>query len=354
MGIVYNVDWRKYIGGLLLATISIFVISLFKDRNPFMVPVLLLVAFGLKFAFISNPLPAENPTSGGILDTVLYKSLWVKLHPVTMGLFTQVIIIISGLYLNFLLNSRRMFQKINLLPALSFILFTSLFAGIQRLHSGIVMLPVTILLLHQVLLLYHTSHPRTTVVNIGLIAGFGTLLYHPYWWMLPFCIIGLAQMRPFRFNEWILLIISFLIPAYIILSYEYLTNQWNPSRHWPVWNPLRQLPAFDTWWAAAIGISLIWILSGISQWLSINNRALIQTRKNWYLTVILGIFILPTLFYPQGNLYEGLTLLLVPASALGSFTFLGQSRPQLRVFFFWMVLISAAIFSWAVSSGRWV
>ena len=319
-----------------------------------MVPVLFLVAIGLKFAFISNPLPPENPTSGGILDSLLYQSLWIKLHPIAIGLLAVVIIILSGLYFNYLLNSRRMFQKNHLLTALSFIIFTSIFAGVQRLHPGIIMLPFTIILFRFVLLLYNTHHPRTTVVNIGLVAGLGTLLYHPFWWMLPFCIIGLAQMRPFRFNEWVLLLISFTIPAYIVLSYEYLTNQWNPSVHWPVWNPIRKPPPFDPWWAAAIFIGVFWVIAGISHWLSINRRALIQTRKNWYLLIIMGIFIFPSLFYPKGNVYEGLTLLLLPASALGTYAFIGESRHKLKVFFFWVLITAGCIFSWAVIKGKMV
>ncbi len=245
-----------------------------------------------------------------------------------------------------------MFPKSNLLTALSYTIFTSLFAGLQHLHAGIFMLPVILLLFRHLLLLYHTSHPRTTVVNIGLIAGTGTLLYHPFWWMLPCCFWGLALMRPFRLNEWILLLVSFAVPAYILLSYEYLANQWNPMLHWPVWNPLRELPAFNPWWAAAIILSLIWVLSGFSQWQISNRRMLIQTRKNWYLLLLLGIFTVPSLFFPKGNLYEGLTLLLLPASALASNAFLGDNKGKLKTLFFWVLLIAAAILSWAELSNK--
>ena len=319
-----------------------------------MVPVLFLVAIGLKFAFITDPLSPEKPTSGGILDAYLQQSLWNKIHPSALGLLTVIILIFSALYFNYLLNSRKMFSRSNLLAALSYILFTSIFAGLQRLHPGIIMLPLTILLYRLILSLYHTQQPKTVVVNIGLLVGTGTLLYHPYWWMLPFCVIGLAQMRPFRLNEWALLFLSFLVPAYILLAYEYLTNQWNPAAHWPVWNPINNWPPVDPWWVAAIVLSVIWVIAGLGQWQSSNRRALIQTRKNWYMLIIMGLFIFPSLFYPKGNVYEGLTLLLLPASAFGTFALSGESRRKLKVFFFWLLTIAGAVFSWAVIHGKMV
>lgn len=313
-----------------------------------------LLALGLKWAFISQPLAPQNPVSGGLLDAFIYQTLWKNLHPYTLGALAVLIIVLSGLYFNYLLNSRKMFQRNQVLAAVGFTIITSIFAGVQRLQPGIIMLPFTILIFRYILILYHTALPRTTVVNIGLLAGLGTLLYHPFWWMLPCCLIGLTIMRPFRLNESVLLCISFLIPAYLLLSYEYLTNQWNPMVHWPFRTPIKRFPQFNGWWAAATAISLGWIIAGIGQWLAVNRRALIQTRKSWYMLIIMGIFTIPTLFYPLGNLYEGLTILLLPASALGSHAFLTESHKTLSAFFFWILLGAAVVFSWAILNQKMV
>jgi hypothetical protein len=324
------------------------VIGIFKERNPFLLPVLFIVALALKFVFISNPLPAETPSSGGLLDYYLYSVWWKNLNPGLLSALSILILVLSGLYFNYLLNERRMFQRSHLLTALSFVILTSLFAGLQHLQAGVIMLPFTILLYRQMLKLYNSPTPRTTVLDIGLLAGTGTLLYHPYWWMLPCCFLALAQMRPFRLNEWVLLLLGYLVPAYILLSYEYLTDQWNPRLHWPVWNPIKEWPALNPWWIGAIVLSLLWILPGFSQWQDANRRMLIQTRKNWYLLLLLGIFILPSLFFPKGNIYEGLTLLLLPASALGGYAFSGDNRRGLKTIFFWILIGACALFGWAV------
>lgn len=328
------------------------VIGIFKERNPFLVPVLFLLALALKFAFISHPLPAEPPTSGGLLDQLLYQSWWQKLKPGFLAIITITIIVISGLYLNYLLSERRMYQRNHLITAVCFVVLTSLFAGTQRLHAGIIMLPVTILLFRQMMLLYNNAHPRTIVVNIGLLAGTGTLLYHPYWWMLPWCFWALGQMRPFKLNEWVLMVLSFALPAYVVLSYEYLTDQWNPSAHWPIWNPLKAMPAWNPWWVSLSILFILWMVSGFSLWQNANKRMLIQTRKNWYLLLMMGIFVFPTLFFPSGNFYEGITLLLIPASALGAYSFSNQNRTGPQQIFFWFLLVAAGFFSWAVLNQK--
>ncbi len=317
-----------------------------------MVPVLFLLALALKFAFISNPLPPETAGSGGLLDQLLYKSWWPKLKPGFLAVISISIILLSSLYFNYLLSEKRMYQRNHLVTAVCYVILSSLFAGVQRMQAGIIMLPVSILLFRQMMMLYNHPRPRTIVVNIGLIAGAGTLLYHPYWWMLPWCFWALAQMRPFRLNEWVLMLLSFFLPAYVVLSYEYLTNQYNPVAHWPQWNPIKAFPAWNPWWVCLAALFLLWMISGFSQWQSANKRMLIQTRKNWYLLLMMGVFVLPSLFFPKGNFYEGLTLLLLPASALGAYSFSNQNRKGPQHLFFWFLLVAAAIFSWAVLNQK--
>ncbi len=318
-----------------------------------MVPVLFLIALALKFSFISSPLLPMPPSSGGLLEKWIYFGWWKVLNPTLLAIFTILIIFLSGLYLNFLLNNKRMFPKNHLLTALTFVIFTSIFPGLQHMHPGIIMMPVLLLLFHYLSMLYNTAHPRTTVVNIGLIVGTGTLLYHPFWWMLPCCFWGLALMRTFKLNEWVLLLVSFTVPGYIVLAYEYLTNQWNPMAHWPVWNPQTQWPSFlNEYWVAAILLALIWVISGFSQWQVASRRMLIQTRKNWYVLILFGIFTLPILFFPKDNLYEGLSLLLLPVSAIASNAFLGDSKSSVKTIFFWLLMIAAALFSWATLNNK--
>jgi hypothetical protein len=323
------------------------VTGLFQERNPFLIPVLFIFSLVLKFGFISHPLAAGAATSGGLLDGWVYGIWWKQLNPSFLAALSFLVLFFTGLFFNYLLLEKRMFHRSHLLTALSFVILSSLFAGVQRMQAGVVMLPLTLLLYNQTLKLYNTSSPKSIVTNIGLLAGTGVLLYHPYWWMLPFCLLALGIMRPFKLNEWVLLVLSFMIPAYCVLSYEFLTDQWNPLRHWPVWNPIRNLPDFNTWWTIAIAVAFIWLLDGFVKWQKNNQRMLIQNRKNWTLLLLLGIFILPSLFFPSGNVEEGMTLLLLPMSAFASNSFLGGQKKWFHHLFFWILVATAGVVSWA-------
>lgn len=327
-------------------------LGLFRERSPFLIPVLFLIAFALKFVFISNPLPASWSGAGGILEPFLQNVLSKKLHPGFLSVFSILWFVICALLFNHLLSTKRMYQRSNYLVALSIILFTGLFPGVQKMQAGLVMLPFTLLLFHLMTQLYNTGHPRTMVVNMGLLAGTGAILYHPYCWMLPCCMWAMAHMRPFRLNEWALLFTGFLIPYYFIISIEFLTGNLHLQKHVPDWNIPDAWPAFNLWWAAAILLAIVWLTAGFSQWQTANRRMLIQIRKNWYILLMMGILMIPALFFPSGNLYEGLTQLALPAGALGAYAFTGDKSGFMKSFLYWLLVAASILFSWAMLHNK--
>jgi hypothetical protein len=64
------------------------------------------LGFLLKISFITGPLSAETPSSGGLLDKWIYQSAWLKLNPVFMAFIAIIIILFTALYLNFILTQK--------------------------------------------------------------------------------------------------------------------------------------------------------------------------------------------------------------------------------------------------------
>ena len=275
-------------------------------------------------------LPAENAQqkagAGGLLDHFIYHKLYNNLHPVFLELLSIGFILGTAVYLNYLVTMARMFQRPQFLTALSVVLFIFIFPGASSFQAGVVMMPFTVFLYQQLTRLYNAPHPRTVVVNAGLITGTGILLYHPYWWMVPVCMLALVQLRPFRLHEWVLLLVSIATPAYILLSFEFLTNQWNPKAHWPVWNPMKAIPTIAYEWVVLFSAALLWSVAGLLRWQHEVQRMLIQGRKNWYLLLTLGAFTIPSLFFPRDNMAEGLTLSAIAAAPFAAHAFTGQKK----------------------------
>ena len=81
----------------------------------------------------------------------------------------------------------------------------------------------------------------------------------------------------------------------------------------------------------------IWILAAIPMWQKQMRRMLIQSRKNWYQLIFMGIFILPMAIFPEGNASEALTLLSFPAASFAANAFTGE-KTMLSVLLFWLII----------------
>jgi hypothetical protein len=322
------------------------VIAYFKERNSFQVPALLFVTMALKLVFIYHPHFDTSSEPGGLLPAWLNGSVLPRLNPVFAATLSQLVLFLSALFANYLLSSSRMFGRNNLLVALSMLLFTSLFPTSNQLSSTIFLLPLVILLFRQVTKLYNRAKARPVIINIGMIAGVGYLLYHPFIWLLPCCFIGLAGMRPFKLTEWLLLLLGFLTPAYFLLSYEFFTDQWHPYRHLISWSYYTHLPKISLYLWLGAGLVFIWLMAAIPVWQRHMRRMLIQSRKNWYQLIFLGLFILPMAFFPTGNTSEALTLLSFPAASIASNAFTGE-KTFLSVLLFWLLVVAIIISGWA-------
>lgn len=324
-------------------------IGLFRRSGPVTVPVLVMLSLLLFFNQFYAPVSETVATAGGMLDNFLYKSVHPRLSSQFLNIITLVILVLSALFANYVLVSRRMYSNNHMLAALCMVLFTGLFPAAFFLHAGIVLLPITIWLYTYMLRLYNTPTARSTIINMGLLSGTATLLYHPYWWMLLVCFFALGQMRPFKVKEWVLLLFSFFTPVYFVLAYDFLSDQWQPSRHWPVWNPIKELPGLNTWVLVASAIAIVWCFYGLGRWQTANRRMLIQVRKSWYILLFMGILILPSMVFPRNNVSESLIQLSFPMGAIAAHAFAGAQKSWLQTLLFWLLVIAAGVMGWARS-----
>lgn len=330
-------------------------IDFFRRNNTFHIPVLALLAFILKISFLGFNPALENPDYkkvGGLLDPFIYEILYRKIDSLLVNTVALLILFASAVYLNQILTAKRMFQRSHMLTGLSFLLFTAIFPIGFGLNAGVALLPVTILLYGQMTSLQNAPKPLGVITNIGLICGIASILYHPFWWMLPCSLIVLAQIRAFKWNEWILLTLTFLTPFYFAIAFQFLTDHWNPGLFLPSWNPYYTLVPPDPFWITGIALAVLWVGIGFGRWQSGNGRMLIQARKNWYILLTISIFTLPTLFYPQGNTEEGLSLLAVSVTPFAAHSFGEGKKKWPANLLLFTLLLTAGFMVWKVLGGN--
>lgn len=307
----------------------------------------------MKLVYVGEPLPAGGyPDPGGLLVPFINKKMVPVLHSRFLPVFSLILLLGSAIYANLIVNNRRMFGQRHSLLALSILLFTGLFPGTNLQLPALLLMPVQIAIFSQLTQLYQTQNPRSVIFNVGMLAGAGYLLYHPFVFLLPGCFVGLAYMRPFRLAEWLLLLISMFTPLYFILSGEYLFDNWYPQRHlihFPVQSLTFKLGAY--WWTA-IGVILIWLMAAFSAWQLLLRRMVIQGRKNWYSLLMMALFAIPGIVIPFGNHNSMLSLLAFPLSGLLSNAFATDKKSIGQLLLFWLIVLAIAVVTWGWQTGN--
>ena len=327
-------------------------IAYFKDRSTFQVPVLVVLTIALKAGFASASVPTLGYHNiGGLLTRFLMANWLPTLNPGLLQILCTLLLFGSALYANYIAGSRRMFTQRNMLVALSILLLTSLFPASNMHLAALIILPVFITIFAQITLLYQTQQSRSRIINVGLLAGLAYLLYHPFIFVLPACFIGLAYMRPFKASEWLLLLVGILAPLYFILAFEFLSNQWMPHQHLPIFSiPTIHFNAGPYWWTA-IAFAFFWLAIAVGKWQGQTRRMVIQGRKNWYTLLIMGLLCIPGLFLPSGHHYGMIVLLSFPLGTLLANAFGGETKGLGPVVLFWCLVIVIAVVSWGWKSG---
>lgn len=327
-------------------------IGYFKERSSFQVPALMFLALLLKFGYLSYQIPEKGYyDAGGMLTTWLNSLFAPGSKNNLVNIICLLVLIASAIFANLVTVNRRMFNQRHLLVALSILLFTSLFPGTNVLQPALFILPLLIGVFAYITRLYQSEHPRTTIINAGILSGIAYLLYHPFLFVLPACFIGLAFMRPFRLAEWLLLLLGMVTPAYFLLAIEFLSNHWHPYSHLPKFIFSSTGFKLSAYWWVAVSTALVWLFAGFVAWQVQTRRMVIQGRKNWYALLFLGLFMIPGIFVPSGNAFGMLTLLSFPVGSLSANAFSGETKNVGQMLFFWLIIIMVAIVGWGWRSG---
>ncbi len=313
-------------------------VFLFKDRSDINLIFLVLLSLGLHFhVWLHPPLVIANESDGFLAYLLIH---FVKPLPsIALIVLFQLIILSQAIRLNILLSKFKMFQQISYLPALTYIILTGLFPYWDVISSGLVANSLVIWILVKLLRLYDQNQPKTLEFNIGLIVGLSILLYEPIAILIPVVLFALIIIRPFKFSEWLVLIMGILMPFYFIFTYVFLWGQLADFRHflpkldWK--NPLVKPELNVILSLLVMGVQLI---AGFFYWQQEQSRFIIQVRKYWgvLLLVLLLTLFQPILFSVQA-LYTS-AIVITPLACFISFGYGTPKRLYLPNLLFWSAM----------------
>lgn len=234
----------------------------------------------------------------------------------------------QALLINYMVNEQRMINKQTFLPAMSYLLITSLFPEWNYLSAPLVSSLLIILAFIKLFNLYNVSAANGTIFNLGLILGIASFIYFPTAALILCLFLGLMILRPFRINELVLILLGVLTPYYFYTVYLFL----NDSLVWTNILPRFsfQTPLLKTSVWIAIGVILLGIpfLMGGYFVQTHLHKMLIQARKNWS---ILLLFLLLAIFIPFVNSITSLHNWVLAAAPFAAFHASAYFYPQRRL-----------------------
>ncbi|HVG17194.1 MAG TPA: hypothetical protein VM935_19635 [Chitinophagaceae bacterium] len=293
-------------------------IALFKQKSPANVVILLIFGLLIKMPLFLHPEVIKT----GPKDEKLYEFVVSLLDrsPVGNGFAASILCFLllytQALMINYLINEQRMTLRQSYLPAMSFLLITSLFPEWNFLSSPLMASFFIVLSFILLFRLYNVAVASGAIFNIGLLLGIASFIYFPSIAYTLCIFLGLMILRPFRFNEFILLILGILTPYYFLAVYQYLTDHLTLQSILPnTMFHISPIPA-NLWIAVAVVLIGIPFLAGGYFIQAQLRKMLIQVRKNWS---ILLLYLLISLIIPLGGGSDSLQHWVIAAAPFAAF-----------------------------------
>jgi len=273
------------------------VIAVFKQKSPGNIAVLFIFGLLVKLPVFVYPKPAIVTASDGRLYQ-WFVSVLPSGNSVLLSVFTFMLLYIQSLMVNYLVNEFRLIARQNYLPAMAFILITSLLPAWNYLSAPLLANTFIIGIFIYLFSLYNASNARAQVFNIGLIAGISSYIYFPSVAFLICVLLGLMILKPFRINEIVLFALGFFTPYYFYAVYLFLTDKLDKSYFLPKLSLSMPDVKSSIWLAASTVLLTIPFLMGGYYVQTHLRKMLIQVRKNWS---VLLLYLLLAFFVPFIN-----------------------------------------------------
>lgn len=246
--------------------------------------------------------------------------------PVVLNfLASTAIVIIESLFFNKIINDQKIFERPGFLPALSYVLMSSLIP----LHYQSYMLSINGMLLlsiSNILSIYKKDKVNNSILIAFFFTGAITCFSISY---LPLCIwlfISLIIMRPTSMREIMLAITGLLLPFYFIVSILYLNSNLSQTTIFQDIKFSITFPQLETLSWVRISFFILMPLIGILGSSRTVGKMLIQGRKTF--TVMFVLFICAVLINALSlvNFPFTLYLLIIPSGFLITPLFLSSKK----------------------------
>lgn len=260
----------------------------------------------MKLPYFLSPLVPVMGKTDGFLYLQLLRWLLApgQVFPYLYPLIAYLLLFTQAVSLNSFVNENRFFPNPQFLTGFAYLMLSSLIPEWNTLSPVLITNTVLISILPLMTGLYHKSHVKGNLFNIGFGLGLCSFVYFPSVYLVVLLIIALAMFRPVQITEWLVTIAGVITPFYFLLVYFFVWDQWGRIKEIVPSHQL-VLPSVENKWQ-------FWVMTGFVLLpaflgLLISNKHVsrmgVQGRKNWALVFYFFLF---SLFIPFINNFNGL------------------------------------------------
>lgn len=321
-------------------------IGVFKQKTPGNIFLIFIAGIIIKLpVFIHPRVPLQQLKDGPVFSFILYFiGETGQLHPFIYSLIAYLLLYTQAILLNKVINDNRMMQKQTFLPAISYLLVTSLVPDWNYFSAPLMVNTILVLVLAGLFKTQSMQQAKSIIFNVGLGIGLASFIFFPTVVFMIWAIFGLMLMRPFRINEWLLCILGMTVPYYFYPVYLFLTDQLSIQKMLPYLDI--SFPRFQqSGWIAAGSILLCVPFVMGAYYVQDNlRRMLIQVRKGWSLILLylLAAILIP--FLNAGLTFENWVIAAIPLASFHACAFLYPPRKIIPTALFWGMIVFIIVY----------
>ncbi len=202
-------------------------LSYFKSQQPVTVLAfaLFFIIVKLPFAFLGHLIPVkEIPSLWG------YAGTFAPYAFTTNFLLAQAALLVQAVWFNYLFHKADYCEGSTMVPALYFTMVTSLVPAFNQWNIYLLIGFILLALFHILLTITVKENAKIECFNAGVLGGVLVLINGHFILFVPFLLLMLYALKPFRLNEYLMLLFGIMLPVYFALSASYLFDLLiNPS-----------------------------------------------------------------------------------------------------------------------------
>ena len=313
-------------------------IGIFRQKNPGNALVLLIYALVLKFSIFVRPVVPVLHKEDNYLYRLILNALDAVFHnaPVFFAIFTFILLFTQATLFNRICNHQKLLPKTTFLPAMSYIIVTSLLPDWDRFSAPLLINSIMIWIWYKMMALYNSNRPDAAIFNIGVLTGIVTLLYVPALFFLLLVFFALITMRPFRIREWLMGVLGFTFPYYFLFIVLYISGNWNWRSMVP--SITVTLPGIPHSIWTTVGIVLLvvpFMIGGFFVQANLN-KMLIQVRKSWSLSLLFLMVAVFVILINRADSYENWIVIAMPFAIFHAAAYYYATDKRLPLILHWL------------------